>query len=68
MTYILRIRVYRDRARRLIGLSQTLYIEKMLKKFSMENSKKGLIPVRHGIHLSKEMSPKTPKERENAWK
>ena len=31
----------------------------------MENSKRGLIPMRHGISLSMSMSPKTPKERAN---
>lgn len=38
--YIMGIHVYRDRATRLIGLSQSLYIEKMSKRFTMENSKK----------------------------
>ncbi|KAM1870694.1 hypothetical protein ACFX14_046788 [Malus domestica] len=28
----------------------------------MEQSKKGFLPVRHGIHLSKSMEPKTPEE------
>ena len=31
----------------------------------MENSKRGLIPMRHGISFSTSMSPKTPKERMN---
>ncbi len=30
----------------------------------MLDSKRGLLPIRHGIHLSKDMSPKTPEERE----
>ena len=63
-TYILGIRLYRDRVKKIIGLSQSLYIEKMLKRFSMLNSKKGLLPVRPGIHLSKGMSPNTPEERD----
>ena len=61
-TYILRIRVYRDRSKRIIGLSQSLYLEKVLKRFNMLDSKRGLLPFRHGIHLSKMMSPKTSKE------
>ena len=32
-TYILRIRVYRDRSKRMIGLYQSLYLEKVLKRF-----------------------------------
>ncbi|KAH9750809.1 Integrase catalytic domain-containing protein [Citrus sinensis] len=57
--YILGIRIYRDRSRKLIGLCQAKYIEKILKKFNMWDSKRGFIPFRHGIHLSKSMSPKT---------
>ncbi|GKB21018.1 retrotransposon protein, putative, ty1-copia subclass, partial [Tanacetum coccineum] len=41
--YILRIKIYRDRSKRLIGLSQSTYIDKILKKFNMHNSKKGSI-------------------------
>ncbi len=37
----------------------------MLKRFNKLDSKRGLLPMRHGIHLSKEMSPKTPEERDN---
>ncbi|GKA91091.1 retrotransposon protein, putative, ty1-copia subclass [Tanacetum coccineum] len=38
--YILGIKIYRDRSRRLIGLCQTAYIEKILKRYHMENSKR----------------------------
>ena len=55
VSYVLGIKIYRDRSRRLIGLSQSLYIDKVLNRFHMENSKKGFLPVRHGIHLFKEM-------------
>ena len=61
-TYILEIRVYRDRLKRTIGLSQSLYLEKVLKRFNMLDSKRGLLSFRHGIHLSREMSPKTPED------
>ncbi|MBY3556132.1 hypothetical protein HGI15_22655, partial [Modestobacter lapidis] len=67
-TYILGIKIYRDRSKRLLGLSQSMYIDKILKRFSMENSKRGLLPFRHGIHLSKDMSPKTDQEREHMSK
>jgi hypothetical protein len=33
--YILGIKIYRDRSKRLIGLSQSTYIDKMLNQFSM---------------------------------
>ncbi|KAK8516821.1 hypothetical protein V6N12_049533 [Hibiscus sabdariffa] len=62
--YILGVKIYRDRSRRLLGLSQSTYIDKVLKWFSMEESKRGFLPMRHGISLSKEMCPSTPQERE----
>ena len=63
-TYILGIKLLRDRKKRMIGLSQATYIDKMLVKYSMHESKKGLVPFSHGIHLSKDQGPKTPEERE----
>ena len=47
-TYVLGIRIYRDRSRRLLGLSQSMYIDTIVKKFGMENSKRGFILIRHG--------------------
>ena len=44
-SYILGIKVYRDRSKRMIGLSQQIYIEEVLKRFSMENSKRDLWPL-----------------------
>ena len=43
--YILGIKIYRDRSRRLSGLSQSTYLDKVLKKFKMDQSKKGFLPV-----------------------
>ncbi|KAK9009129.1 hypothetical protein V6N11_080598 [Hibiscus sabdariffa] len=63
--YILGVKIYRDKSRRLQGLSQSIYIDKVLKRFSMEESKRGFLPMRHGISLSKEMCPSTPQERAN---
>ena len=34
--YILGIKIYRDRSKRLIGLSQSTYLDKVLKRFKME--------------------------------
>jgi hypothetical protein len=56
-TYILGIKIYRDRSRKLIGLSQSTYIDKILKKFSMQDSKKGCIPMNPGMPLSKSQCP-----------
>ncbi|KAG8482959.1 hypothetical protein CXB51_022006 [Gossypium anomalum] len=67
-TYILGVKIYRDRSKRLLGLSQGTYIDKVLKRFNMEESKRGLLPMRHGISLPKEMYPSTPQERERMSK
>ncbi|GJR75678.1 retrotransposon protein, putative, ty1-copia subclass [Tanacetum coccineum] len=41
--YILGIKIYRDRSKRLISLYQIAYIEKIMKRFYMENSKRRTI-------------------------
>ena len=51
--YILGIKIYRDRPRRLIGLSQKVYIDKILERFGMEMSKKGNVPISTGVQLRK---------------
>ncbi|KAL0394988.1 UNVERIFIED_CONTAM: hypothetical protein Slati_4465000 [Sesamum latifolium] len=61
-SYILGIKIYRDRSRRILGLIQSSYILRVLKRFKMENSKRGFLPMRHGIKLSKKQFPKTDEE------
>ncbi|KAL0320176.1 UNVERIFIED_CONTAM: Retrovirus-related Pol polyprotein from transposon TNT 1-94 [Sesamum radiatum] len=61
-SYILGIKIYRYRSRRMLGLTQFSYIEKVLKRFKMEHSKRGLLPIRHWIKLSKKQSPRTDEE------
>lgn len=63
-SFILGIKIYRERSNRMIDLSQSKNIDKMLNGFNMEESKCGFLPMSHGISLSKAMSPKTPEERE----
>ena len=46
----------------MLALSQASYIDKILEKYCMQDSKKGQQPMRHGIALFKEMSPKTSEE------
>ncbi|GJV56874.1 retrotransposon protein, putative, ty1-copia subclass [Tanacetum coccineum] len=60
--YILGIKIYKDRSRRLIGLCQSTYIEKILKRFHMENSKRGSIPMQEKLKLSKSQGASTPAE------
>ena len=63
-SYILDIKIYRDRSKRMLGLSQSRYIDLVLKRFNMEESKRGYLPISQGIHFSKKMCPKTSEERE----
>ncbi|GJU43178.1 retrotransposon protein, putative, ty1-copia subclass [Tanacetum coccineum] len=62
--YILGIKIYRDRSKRLIGLCQSAYIEKILKRFYMENSKRGTIPMQEKLKLSKSQGASTPAEKQ----
>ncbi|KAK4847407.1 hypothetical protein QYF36_001527 [Acer negundo] len=61
-SYIIGIQVIRDRKNRTITLSQASYIDKILFRFSMQDSKKGMSPFRHGIKLSKEQVRKNEHE------
>ena len=47
-TYVLGIKIYGDRSRRLMGLSQSTHLDKILKVFKMDQSKKGLLHVLQG--------------------
>ncbi|GJV68919.1 retrotransposon protein, putative, ty1-copia subclass [Tanacetum coccineum] len=58
-TYILDIKIYKDRTKCLIRLSQDTYLDKILKRSRMENSKKENLPLHHGIKISKYLCPKT---------
>nr|GEX96153.1 retrotransposon protein, putative, Ty1-copia subclass [Tanacetum cinerariifolium] len=60
--YILGIKIYKDRSKRLISLCQSAYIEKILKRYSMENSKRGSIPMHEKLKLSKSQGASTPAE------
>ena len=61
--YILGIKIYRDRSRRLIGLSQSTYLDKILKEFKMDQLKKEFLPVLQGVKLSKTQSPTRAEDR-----
>ena len=62
--FILGIKLWRDCKNRMLGLSQPGYIDKLLERFNMQNSKKGLLPFRHRVPLCNDQRPKTL-EKEN---
>ncbi|GJV84978.1 retrotransposon protein, putative, ty1-copia subclass [Tanacetum coccineum] len=61
-TFILGIKIYKDRSRRLIGLGQNAYMDKILKRYRMDNSKRGHIPMQERLDLNKIQSASTHKE------
>ncbi|KAK4403134.1 Retrovirus-related Pol polyprotein from transposon TNT 1-94 [Sesamum angolense] len=61
-SYIIGIKIFRDRSKRILGMTQNSYVEKVLKRFKMEHSKRGFLPMRHRVKLSKKQSPKTDEE------
>ncbi|GJW97194.1 hypothetical protein Tco_0179002 [Tanacetum coccineum] len=61
-TFILGIKIYRDRSKRLIRLGQNAYMDKILKRYKMDNSKHGHIPMQERLDLNKTQGASTPKE------
>ncbi|GJT13224.1 retrotransposon protein, putative, ty1-copia subclass, partial [Tanacetum coccineum] len=60
--FILGIKIYRDKLKRLIGLSQSAYMDKILKRYGMDNSKRGNIPMQERFDLNKTQGASTPEE------
>ncbi|GJQ95178.1 retrotransposon protein, putative, ty1-copia subclass [Tanacetum coccineum] len=60
--FILGIKIYRDRSKRLIGIGQNAYMDKILKRYKMDNSKRGHIPMQERLDLNKSQGAQTPKE------
>ena len=57
-----RTQIVQNRKNKTPTMSQSSYIDKILLRYKMENSKRGLLPYRYGVHLSKEQCPKTLQE------
>nr|GEX88376.1 hypothetical protein [Tanacetum cinerariifolium] len=60
--FILGIKIYRYRSKRLIRLGQNTYMDKILKRYKMDNSKRGHIPMQERLDLNKTQGTSTPKE------
>ncbi|GKB04542.1 retrotransposon protein, putative, ty1-copia subclass [Tanacetum coccineum] len=58
--YILGIKIHRDRSKRLIGLCQSAYIEKILKRYYIENSERGTTLMQEKLKFSKSQGASTP--------
>ncbi|GKB11656.1 retrotransposon protein, putative, ty1-copia subclass [Tanacetum coccineum] len=62
VAFILGIKIYRDRSKRLIGLGQNAYMDKILKRYRMDNSKRDHIPMQERLDLNKTQGASTPEE------
>ncbi|GKC87067.1 hypothetical protein Tco_1147716 [Tanacetum coccineum] len=51
--FIHEIKIYQDRSKRLIRLSQRAYMDKILKRYRMNNSKRRYIPMQEKLELNK---------------
>ncbi|GJX34036.1 retrotransposon protein, putative, ty1-copia subclass [Tanacetum coccineum] len=60
--FILGIKIYRDRSKRLIRLGQNAYMDKILKRYRMDNSKHGHSPMQERLDLNKTQGASTPEE------
>ncbi|RVX18724.1 Retrovirus-related Pol polyprotein from transposon TNT 1-94 [Vitis vinifera] len=63
-SYVLGIKILRDRANGVLKLSQRAYIEKILKRFNMHNCKSTKAPIVKGHKFSKAQCPQNDDERE----
>ncbi|GJX70260.1 retrotransposon protein, putative, ty1-copia subclass [Tanacetum coccineum] len=62
VAYILGIKIYRDRSRQLIALNQSAYIDKTLKRYRIDTSKRRTIPMQPNVDLSNTQGPSTSDE------
>jgi hypothetical protein len=60
--YILGVKIFRDRSKKLLGLLQQTYIKKILECFQMNDCKPIDNPIAKGEKLCLEMCPKTQDE------
>ena len=60
--YALGIKIIRDKKNKIISLSQENYIDSILSKYNVQDSKKGFTPFRYGINLSQDQCPMTTAE------
>ncbi|RVW24034.1 Retrovirus-related Pol polyprotein from transposon TNT 1-94 [Vitis vinifera] len=62
-SYVIGIEIHRDRSRGLLGLSQKNYIEKVLKRFNMQNCSSSVAPVVKGDIFCELQCPKNDLEK-----
>ena len=66
--YVLGVKIIRDRATKLLGLTQETYIKKTLERYHMQDSKPMDTNVDKSLSLSLNICPKTLEEKEKMFK
>ncbi|KAK4388578.1 Imidazoleglycerol-phosphate dehydratase, chloroplastic [Sesamum angolense] len=61
-SYIIGFKIFQDRSKTVLGITQTSYVEKIVKRFEIEDSTQGFIRMRHNVKHSKTQYPKTDEE------
>jgi len=61
--YILGVQILRNRATKLLALSQETYIDKILERFHMKDAKPMNTPIAHNAKISESMCPQNPQEK-----
>ena len=64
-SYVIGIKIHRDRPRGVLGLSQETYINKVLERFRMKDCSPSVAPIVKGDRLSLSQCPKNDFERES---
>ena len=62
-TYVIRIEIFRDKSRGILGLSQKAYIERVLETFKMENCSTSDAPIQKGDKFNLMQCPQNELER-----
>ncbi|KAL0399561.1 UNVERIFIED_CONTAM: Retrovirus-related Pol polyprotein from transposon TNT 1-94 [Sesamum radiatum] len=63
-SYVIGIKIYRDRSRCILGLSQETYINKVLERFRMKDCSPSVAPIVKGDKLHLNQCPRNDLERE----
>ena len=64
-SYVIGIKIHRDRSRRILGLSQETYINKVLERFRMKDFSPSVAPIMKGDKLSLNQCSKNDLEKES---
>ena len=62
-SFVLGIKIVRDKTNHVLQLSQRAYIYRILKRIDMHNCSPGSVPVTNSERLSKDQCPKNDRER-----